>query len=225
MKSVFTTFIGFFLIGTSFIAEAQEDKSYLYSAEITGTFSGFEQQIKTEIGGIKGELLTSDSELSLQAIGTYHVWKFISVGWYFQYDSGNRESAQFSGFDAQGAAEVINLQGGAYTEIWTGPLVRASYKQAFFEFGYGLLGTRTDDARIDLFNEAGSNEGSLTVDPSVAWLLGIGAQVHLCDDLSLLLKAQYRVRYYDSRDGEKLQNEMVHGTQNFSPMIGLSYRL
>ena len=222
MKSLLVFFSFLFLSITS--ATAQETTS-LYAVELTGTFSSFEQQIKTEIGGIKGELLTSDAELSLQLLGTYKVWKFISVGWYLQYDSGNREIAQFSGFDAQGAAEVINLQGGAYSELWTGPLIRAHYKQAFFELAYGLVGNRNDDARNDLFNESGSNEGTLTVDPSVAWLLGFGVDVALHNKLSLLLKAQYRVRYYDSRDGEKLQNESVHGTQNFSPMIGLRYQL
>lgn len=224
MKSLFKLFSCFLFIGMSFTTRGQEVKRHFYSAELTGTFSGFEQQIKTEIGGIKGELLTSDSELSLQAVGTYNVWRFISAGWYLQYDSGNRESAQFSGFDENGAAEVINLQGGAYREVWSGPLIRAHYKQAFFEVAYGLLGTRKDDARIDLYNEEGSNEGDLTVDPSVAWMFGLGVQVSLFDDFLLMFKAQYRVRYYDSRDGEKLENEIVHGTQNFSPMIGLSYK-
>lgn len=223
MKSILAFSLFLCCLFSSLSAVAQ-DNSNPYSVELTASFSGFEQQIKTEIGGIKGELLTSDSELNLQALGTYNVWKFISVGWYIQYDSGNRESAQFSGFNAAGAAEVINLQGGAYTEIWTGPLIRAHYKKAFFEFGYGLIGSRQDDARVDLFNESGSNEGNLTVDPAVAWLLGIGADVVLKDQLSLLIKAQYRVRYYDARDGEKLENEMVHGTQNFSPMVGLKYQ-
>ena len=157
-------------------------------------------------------------------VGTYKVWEFIHLGWYFQYDNGNRENAQFSGFDSAGAAQVVNLQGGAYNEFWTGPLIRAQYKQAFLEVGYGLVGIRNDDAREDLVNTNGSNEGSLSTDPSVAWLIGLGAQVNICENLSLLVKAQYRVRYYNQRDGEELQNKAVHGTQNFTPLVGLSYK-
>lgn len=223
MKSIFRIFSCFAFLGLGLSASAQEQQSP-YSVELLGTFTHFEQQVKTEIGGIKGDLLAADTELSLQLVGMYNVWKFIHAGWYFQYDSGNRELAQFSGFDANGAAEVYNLQGGAFNEFWTGPIVRAYYKQAFVDVAYGLFGTREDDARLGIANESGSNEGSFTTDPAVAWMLGFGATVDICEHLALMFKAQYRVRYYDARDGEALENESVHGTQNFSPMLGISYR-
>ncbi len=224
MKIIFKIFSWCILLGFSSISSAP-DQPQRFSAELTGSFSHFEQQIKTKIGGVKGDLLTANTELNLQLMGIYKIWKFIHAGWYFQYDVGNRENAQFDGFDALGAAQVVNLQGGAFREFWTGPVIRAQYKLAFLELGYGLLGTRSDDARNDILNSLGNSEGNFSTDPAVAWFLGIGAEVKLWKSLSLLIKAQYRVRYYDSKDGSVLDQDAVHGTQNFAPLLGLSYKL
>ena len=209
----------------SFVVHAQEEEQQkAFTIELVSTFSHFEQQIKTEIGGVKGELLAADTELGVQLVGTYNVWKFIHAGWYFQYDMGNRENGQFSGFDSSGAAQVLNLQGGSFSEFWTGPILRAQYKLAFLEFGYGLVGTRNDDSRADILNTSSSDQGSFSTDPSIAWMMGIGAQVNLWKSVSLLIKAQYRVRYYNSRDGLELQDQAVHGTQNFASLVGFSYK-
>lgn len=217
-------FLSISLVFTLGLSSLAQEKAKRFNFELGGTFNHFEQQIKTKIGGAKGELLAADTEFGIQMVGTYKIWKFIHAGWYAQYDIGNRESAQFNGFDSTGATLVVNVLGGGFNEFWTGPLVRAQYKKAFLEFGYGLVGIRNDKARTDLLNTNGSNVGSLSIDPSVAWLFGIGAQVNMFDNLSLLVKAQYRVRYYNKRDGLALQNETVHGTQNFSPLIGLNYK-
>jgi opacity protein-like surface antigen len=211
----------FLTLGQNALAQ---DTSRALTLEIAGTFTHFEQQIKTEIGGVKGELLAADTEFGIQFVAAYTVWKYFHAGWYFQYENGNRANAQFSGFDSTGAAQVVNLIGGSYYEFWTGPLLRVQYKQVFLEAGYGLVGMRNDDAREDLVNTNGSNEGNLSTDPSVAWFVGLGAQVKIHKNLLLLVKAQYRVRYYNKKDGAFLQNEAVHGTQNFSPIIGLSYK-
>lgn len=209
-------------LGFSINAQVEEPA---FNAELTGSFTHFEQQIKTKIGGVKGDLLAANTEFNIQAMGTYKVWKFLSAGWYFQYDAGNRENGQLSGFDASGSAQVMNIQGGTFQEFWTGPTIRAHHKQAFLEIGYGLVGSRTDESRSDISNASGSNQGSFSIDPSVAWFIGIGAKVKLSKQFDFIVKANYRVRYYNSRDGTELLNQSVHGTQNFSPLIGLAYNI
>jgi len=217
-------FMWYLFIGNSLAIIAQDQES-AFSIELTGSLSHFEQQIKTKIGGEKGDLLAANTELNIQAVGTYKVWKFITAGCYFQYDIGNRENSQISGFDASGAAQVMNVQGGAFREFWTGPILHAQYRQAFLEFGYGLVGTRKDDSRSDILNAAGSNQGNFSIDPSVAWIIGVGVQVNLSKKFDFLVKAQYRARYYNSRDGVEFENQAVYGTQNFSPLIGVLYRM
>lgn len=223
--------IGFFkavlwalLLGIGLSSNAQEQVPK-FSAELTGSFTHFEQQIKLSIGGVKGDLLAANTEFNLQAVGTYKLWEAISAGWYFQYDIGNREQAQLAGFLPSQAPAVTNVQGGTFQEFWSGPIIRAQHKQAFLEIGYGLIGTRTDESRADILNTSGSNQGSFSLDPSVAWIIGIGANVNLSNKLNFIVKANYRARYYNARDGDELDSQAVHGTQNFSPLIGLGYSL
>lgn len=193
--------------------------------DFSGTFTHFEQQLKTEIGGTKGELLIADTELALQLAATYQVNNYLSIGWYVQQDVGNRENAQFSMFDTKGATQVANLQGGRFNEFWTGPLVRGHYKQMFVELGYGLVGIRSDKARAAILKEDGTTDGDFSTSPTIAWMSSLGVNSPLTEKLDLLLKLQYRVRYYDSKGGQNLANKAVHGTQNFTPMLGLVYRL
>ncbi len=44
------------------------------------------------------------------------------------------------------------------------------------------------------------------------------------DPLQLALRLEYRVRYYDRRD-EALTDELVHGTQEYAPFVGISWPL
>ena len=157
------------------------------------TFSRFEQQIKTEVGGARGERLVEDSEFGLALFGTYRVWGPISVGLFAQVDTGTRSAAQFDHFDADNKAVVTGQLGGDFTEFWLGPLVRVQWRTLFLEFGYGALGMRWDDARADLVTADGDNEGALHVAPSVAYLAALGGGVPITDDLQAVFRLEYRV--------------------------------
>jgi len=115
--------------------------------------------------------------------------------------------------------------GGAYQEVWLGPLLRVNWQTLFIEGGYGALGLRWDDARDDLPNTSGDTEGPLRTSPTVAWMLAAGGGVPLTEHLQLVLRVEYRVRYYDRRGGEELADAIVHGTQNLSPLFGVSWEM
>jgi hypothetical protein len=189
------------------------------------TFSRFEQQVKTELGGARGERLVEEFQLGYAQALTYRVWGPLSVGGFLQLDVGKREAARFSGFDATGKTVTTGGVGGSTLELWMGPLLRGEYKLAFAEIGYGAYGARRDDARDDLPASSGAIGGTLRTSAAVAWTFAIGARVPLASFLDLVLRMQYRIRYYDSRGGEPLAGGAVHGTQNFSPFVGVSWRL
>jgi hypothetical protein len=98
--------------------------------------------------------------------------------------------------------------------------VRAQGRALFIELGYGALGLRWDDARTDLAAEGGDTQSALHTSPTVAWLLGVGGSAPVSPSLGLTFRLEYRVRYYDRRDAP-LQDKAVHGTQNFTPFIGI----
>ena len=81
---------------------------------------------------------------------------------------------------------------------------------------------RWDDARTDLVTADGDNEGALYVTPTVAYMAALGGGVPITDSLQAVFRLEYRVRYYDRRE-EKLANEAVHGTQNFTPFVGICW--
>jgi hypothetical protein len=41
--------------------------------------------------------------------------------------------------------------------------------------------------------------------------------------LDLVLRLQYRIRYYDSRGSSALAGGAVHGTQNYTPFVGVAW--
>lgn len=192
------------------------------------TYDRFEQQIKSEIGGARGERLVEESFLGLQAAATWQVWANdafgVDVGWYGQYDSGTRNAGRFVGLDANDMTITEGEVGGDFSEFWTGPLVRASWRRLFIELGYGALGLRDDDARGDLLDEMGRAEDSLRTTPTVAWMVGLGGSIEVAPGWAVVLRAQYRVRYYDRRGDAELVDELVHGTQNFTPFFGVAWR-
>ena len=98
-------------------------------------------------------------------------------------------------------------------------------EKRFLDLGYGVIGIRNDKSRNDLISSSGNRTGSFTVNPKVAWFVAAGAKAILSNRLSLLVKAKYRIRYYDKKDGDPLINNIEHGTQNISPFIGLHYLL
>ena len=104
-------------------------------------------------------------------------------------------------------------------------LVRAAWRGLFFELGYGLVGWRDDDARGDLRDADGGADAALRTSPTVAWAVGLGAALPVWESLDVVLRLQYRVRYYDRRGDADLADSLVHGTQNFTPFFGAAWRL
>jgi len=187
--------------------------------------SHFEQQVKMEVGGAKGNVLVGDSELGFATAGTYAVKDWLELGVFVRIDFGNRRSGQFSSFDSEGVPVIVNTQGGHFSEVWIGPLVRYRSKHWFAELGYGLFGTRTDASRSDLANTSGATSGAFSTSAAVAWMLGLGSTLEISKTISLLMRLEYRIRYYNERDGKALAGNMVHGTQNLTPQLGLTVKL
>ena len=187
------------------------------------TVSRFEQQVKTEVGGARGDRLVENSEIGLLHMLTYNVWGPLDVGVFQQLDAGKRSAGRFVAFDANGAPLVEGEIGGSYLEMWAGPVIRAHWRKLFVELGYGALGRRHDTARSDLPSESGDTSGALRTHPTIAWMFGLGGAVPVTDELSVALRVEYRVRYYDRRGGHELADETVHGTQNLTPFMGIAW--
>jgi len=188
------------------------------------TFSRFEQQVKAEVGGARGERLVEESFAGFIGQATWRAYGPLSIGWYGQLDTGSRHAGRFAGLDADQKTVVSGAVGGDFMEIWTGPLVRAEWRGLFVELGYGALGRRFDDARADLPDAYGDTDAALRTSPTVAWLVGLGGAINVWEALDVVLRLQYRVRYYDRR-GAPLADDLVHGTQNFTPFLGAAWRL
>lgn len=188
------------------------------------TFHRFEQQVKSEIGGARGERLVEESALGLAGVASWRVWGPLSIGALARYDTGSRNAGRFTGLDAEDRAVVEDEVGGDFDEFWLGPLVRAQWRMLFVELGYGALGLRDDAARGDLATADGGTDAALRTSPTVAWLAAIGGQVNVWSQLDVVFRVEYRVRYYDRRDAP-LANELVHGTQSFAPIVGVAWRV
>ncbi len=188
------------------------------------TFHRFEQQVKSEIGGARGERLVEESAVGLSGIATWRFWGPLSFGAFARFDSGTRNAGRFVGLDDENQTIVEGEVGGDFDELWLGPLLRAQWKMLFIELGYGALGLRNDDARGDLATADGDTDNALRTSTTVAWLAAIGGQVNVWSNLDVVFRAEYRVRYYDRRDAP-LMDELVHGTQSFSPIVGVAWRM
>jgi hypothetical protein len=182
------------------------------------TFSRFEQQVKSELGGVRGERLVEEFQLGYAQSLTYRLLGSsdglsLAAGGFLQVDVGQRTAARFAGFDADGKARLESAIGGRYVELWMGPLVRAEYKAVFLEAGYAVYGARRDDARSDLATASGDRSGTLRTSATVAWAFALGGLIPLARHIDLVLRMQYRIRYYDERSGAALSGGTVHGTQ------------
>ena len=187
------------------------------------TFSHFEQQVKKEIGGVKGTLLVDETNFSTLISGGYRILDFLSAGLYIRYDVGKRFNGTFKSFDSQNKAVIEPRLGGSYSEFWSGPYLKLHYKGLFVSGGYGLIGLRTDDARTDLPSSSGATSGSFSTHPVIAMVFHLGGEVDISQRVAILFALEYRVRYYNERDGTKLKDEVLFGTQNYSPMVGVKY--
>ncbi|NRA33464.1 MAG: hypothetical protein HRU17_09005 [Polyangiaceae bacterium] len=187
-------------------------------------FHRFEQQVKTEVGGQRGERLVDSTELNLFGSLSYQLLDSLGVGFYAQWDHGSREAAQFVGFDADNKAVVESAVGAAYDELWIGPMLRAEWRRLFVELGYGAFGRRWDDARTDLASVSGDTAAALETSAAIAWWIGLGGALPVSSSWDVSFRLQYRVRYYVARNGEELAGQAVHGTQSYTPFIGAVYR-
>lgn len=187
-------------------------------------FSRFEQQVKSEVGGERGERLVEASELGVGTLLTHRLVGPLSAGVFTRFDVGRRSAGRFAGFDAQGRTEVSGEVGGSYLELWIGPLVRAQYRFLYAELGYGAYGRRYDEGRDDLESAGGDGGGLLYTHPTIAWMFAAGATLPIDGGLSALLRVEYRIRYYSRRGGEPLAGDIVHGTQSLMPFVGVAYR-
>lgn len=186
------------------------------------TYSRFEQQVKPAVGGARGERLVTETQFGYAQSLSYRVLGPLSLGVFLQVDAGTREAARFSGFDSEGRATTTGKLGGNYLELWMGPQLRLDYRTLFLELAYGAYGSRADSARDDLPSEGGDRDSALRTSPSIAWSIAFGGRVPIVADLDLLLRMQYRVRYYVRRGGAELDG-LVHGTQNFTPFVGVAW--
>lgn len=187
------------------------------------TFSRFEQQVKSEVGTKAGERLVEHTELGVLSMLAVRFWGPLSAGGFLQFDAGERSAARFAGFDPDGRAEVEDLVGGKYYELWMGPFVRAEWRRLFAEVGWGAYGARHDAARDDLPSESGATSGLLRTHPTIAWLFAIGGSIPVSEGVAAVFRLEYRIRYYTTRAGEALDDEIVHGTQNITPFAGVAW--
>ncbi len=210
-------------MGESHVVFAQD--STFWRFDIGGTFSTFQQQVKAEIGDPRGERLVNETQAGLVMMGTYSVNEFVSAGLFFQFDRGNRLAARFDGFNSEGKTITKNKVGGDYSEVWFGPFVRLNWKNLFVEGGYGAFGSRNDEGRTDLGSSTGDTTSSFSFHPTIALLAALGAGVQITSDVDLIVRMEYRLRYYTKRGGTPLQDNIEHGTQNITPFIGISWKL
>ena len=70
------------------------------------TFDRFEQQVKTEVGGAKGELLVADNSVALHLAASYSPIEYLSVGIFARSDFGTRSAGNFERFDGESAGGV-----------------------------------------------------------------------------------------------------------------------
>ncbi len=219
-----------FFISCLSTLKAQEDSTNReeiskWYAEVGFTVSRFEQQIKKEVGGAKGDLLSDESNFSTVVTGGYQFTNYFSVGAYFRYDTGKRFNALFDGFNSENETIVTNKIGGDFSEIWIGPMARFHWKQFYFSSGYALFGSRTDAAREDIQSSSSATTGSFSTHPRVALQFHLGGTIPMTKKLAAFFAIEYRIRYYDERGGNSLINDIVFGTQNILPFAGLKFAL
>jgi hypothetical protein len=187
-------------------------------------FAHFQQQVKSDVGGARGDRIVDETHFGLSLFGSYNVWGPFRAGLYAQLDLGSREAGRFGDFDMDGATIVEDRVGGSYLEFWIGPMIRVQWRGLFAELGWGAIGIRSDDARDDLPASDGST-GAFRTTPAIAWLVALGGVVPVVDAWSAVFRLEYRIRYYDSRGGDDLRDNVVHGTQDITPFVGITWQL
>ena len=187
-------------------------------------FAHFQQQAKPRIGTPRGERLVEYTAFTLSLAASYEVMPYLAVFGFAELDLGVRRAGELAGFDADGRATIDPAVGGNYSEIWSGLGVRGQWRMLFLELGYALVARRWDSGRDDLPAADGGTGGAFAPEASVRWLAAAGGTVRLRECLDLVLRLEWRIRYYDERDGQPLEDGIVHGTQEFRPLVGVAWR-
>ena len=189
--------------------------------DTSATFSRIEQQVKTKVGGPRGERLVEDTEVGTYVAATYELGQYFAVGLFGQFDIGARRAGRFAGFDGSGQTALVDRSGGRFSELWLGPLVRGKYRFAFLELGYGIATFRKDRGRDDLPSESGNSSSAFRTLPAVSWSMSIGAQFPVTQTLDVSARLNWRIRYYDRRNSGPLLDDIVYGTQSYQPSLGI----
>ena len=197
-------------------------RNELFRLDLGGIMTWYTSAVEMGTDGESNDQLANDFSFGLFASASWRFWGPFSVGLYVQFEAGNRKYGTFTGDVVDGVAIVDRQGGGGFSETWFGPLVRAQWESLFLEVGWGPLGFRSDDGRVDL-PAGGEASGAFQTTPSTAWLIGIGAAVPLLLDLELVMRINYRIRYYESRGGDDLDGGLAHGTQDLIPFVGLAW--
>src|SRR5690606_12105587 len=111
-RSLTLTIVVLVGVATFMPAHAQADDFARWRLDGGLTFSHFEQQIKTEIGGARGDRLVTDSEFGLNLFATFNPIPYLGLGVFTQLDIGTRRAAAFSGVDDQGRTVTSGEVGG-----------------------------------------------------------------------------------------------------------------
>lgn len=180
------------------------------------------QQIE---GPARDDLVTRSSGIALLFAGAYQPLEWLDVGLAVQLDAGTVRRARFSRPNADGRASEEAVVEGGYWELWTSLMVRGHLGPLFLELGWAPLILREDDARTDLVNTEGEDDGLFVGSRSVAWTLGAGGRIGLADGLDLTLRLQFRIRYLVERGGEPLADDEETGQMVVWPYIGVRYSL
>ncbi|MFO7448347.1 MAG: hypothetical protein R6W90_18450 [Ignavibacteriaceae bacterium] len=216
MKKILTFFLFLIIIFTS----AAQDNRWRTEAGILVTH--FQQQVKPKVGEPRGERLVNEFQLGLLLSGTYSFTDYFAAGLFLRIDRGERAAAVFDRFE-DGKAVTESEVGGVYNEFWFGPLLQFRWKLLSAEIGYALVGIRDDDGRRDIPSATGNNSDAFTTLPAIAWLFSIGGNFPVMDNFDIIIKIEYRNRYYNERGGEPLVNDIEHGTQSISPVFGVGW--
>jgi hypothetical protein len=215
MRKIFYIFL---LISSFSFLNAQHTQ---FRSEAAIVFSHFQQQVKMQVGDPRGERLINEFELGIWLSGSYAITEYFSAGLFLRVDRGERAMAKFAGFNSEGKAITTNELGGTYTELWFGPLLQLNWKMLSADIGYALTGFRDDKGRGDIPSSSGDTESSFSLHPSIAWLMSLGGRFNVYNNLDVLFKIEYRARYYNERGGNPLIDNIEHGTQSISPIIGV----
>ncbi len=216
IKNLFIVFVVLSTIGIS-------GENLQWKIEGGMVFSHFQQQVKRAVGEPRGQRLVNDFQLGGLLSGYYRVHDLLHVGLFVRVDRGERFLAHFNGFDVNGKTQTKDGIGGTYTEVWLGPLVQFQWKQLTFDAGFAPYGTRSDNARGDIPNANNSASGAFSLHPTIAWLFSLGGNFDITEQIDVLMKIEYRPRYYSKRGGENLISDIEHGTQSIAPVLGVAY--